>query len=397
MPDRKTNIIFLLFFILLCSSCGDRIRFDRLLKEAETLSVSNPDSAMRLMEDAEFLILGDAEFSRWCMLWGKIEEMREQSEYDFVPFLSIARWTRAKNYFDKKGTEEERAWIRVYLGRSYKENDSNYNGALETYKEALEYAVKAESYHTAGIICSYMADLYMDRHLYDEARKQYEANAEYQKKCGNRRSLAIALNNIGFCYACEEDFEKGLDFVGQADSVANSITDSMVMGTIYNTYGAIYEEIGEMDLAENYYFRSIMMDSTECEPTYLGLSTLYAQKGDNEKSKTYLNQAMSEWTQSAVMHQYYLMAKEERRTDTALFYLERYEEMSDSIRTEQDKMHIVEIDRRYDKTRIISEKNNLSITIQRLYTAGLTLLLAIIAAFYIYHKYVRRQIGKRKI
>ncbi|MDR1114809.1 MAG: hypothetical protein LBL33_01390, partial [Tannerella sp.] len=161
MSENKYKGAMIFLFMAICYACTGSYEANRLMNEAELLLAANPDSSRSLLDDAEFLIQGDRDFARWCLLSGKTEdEMRKIRKPK--PLLSVSQWLRAEAYYDRRGTPEEKAQIKMYLGRSLCD-DGRYDDAVAVYKEGLDFARKAEAYSLAGYLCSFMGDLYLDQ------------------------------------------------------------------------------------------------------------------------------------------------------------------------------------------------------------------------------------------
>lgn len=375
-------------------SCTNSNETNRLMNQAEQLLVLQPDSAQALLNAAELRLSTNRDFARWCLLSGRAEDERRK-KYSLKRLLPLSDWVRAKAYYDSHGTLEEKASIRLYLGRSQNENKL-YDAAATTYKEGLEYAQSANAYSLAGYLCSYLGDLYYDKTFFQEAQEKYKEAAGLHERAGNTRSQTLALRDLSFCYMEEAMYDEALSTLQKADSLAENIQDPLVRSTIVNVWGILYREIGNLDLAERYYLQSIDLDSLDKGTVYYNLSRLYTQKEDHPKARAYLDSALSTLAKDAVFYQHYLIKKAEQNHDSALFYLEQYFEVFDSITVEQNRINVLEIESKYDHSRLANEKNRLLLRQQQFVIGGLILLLFLFVAFVYYRNFKNTQLRKQQ-
>jgi tetratricopeptide (TPR) repeat protein len=228
--------------------------------------------------------------------------------------------------------------------------------------------------------------------MIDEAAKKYAEAAELHYKKGNFRSQALALSMLSFCYRVEEKFEDALFVLYQADSIITTMEDCFSRSIINNSIGLVYEERQEYDTAESYYLKSLDLDTLDESTIYYNLSILYAKKGDREKSNHYLEKAGTDWDKDAILYQQFLVEKSEENFESALHYLEQFMEISDSIRMNQNKNQIHELEKKYDKMQAINEKDKLEKRIQRLFIISLLLFVLLSAAFLLYRYWKNKMI-----
>ena len=305
--------------------------------------------------------------------------------------LPINQWLRAKDYYDKKDNPEEKANIRLYLGRSLVD-DGKYDEAVIAYKEGLDFALKADAYSLSGYLCSFMGDLYLDKKMATKAMEKYRDAADFHQKGGNLRSWALALKELSISYAYNDLYEDALFTLKKADSIINITNDKFAKSIIINNLGLVYEEMHDYESAENYYLSALDISNLDKGTFYLNLSLVSIKKGDNYKAQQYFNKAIPDLTKDVVLYQMYQIEKAEKNIDSAIFYLELYQECLDSILLEQNKINVHEIEKKYDKSRIINEKNLMQLRLQRLIIAGLVLSIVFIITFLLYRKFKKRQL-----
>ena len=148
MNTRKIgSILLVLLFISFFAACKHKSSvIIPELNIAERLLNSNPDSVFSILQRLPFPEkLDDASFARWCMLSGKVTDKIN------TPILSALYFQRALTWFEKHGTKEEQAKIKLYLGRSYVA-DGDYNKAMTVYIAALDISLRNNLHNLCGSV-----------------------------------------------------------------------------------------------------------------------------------------------------------------------------------------------------------------------------------------------------
>lgn len=380
--------------VLFCSSCVEDYEANRLMNKVEQLFDTNPDSAQAILDEVEYLIYLDSDFARWCLLSGKVEdELRKTRRPKSLP--SADNWRRAKAHYDKHGTPEEKAEVRLYLGRSLYDH-GNYDEAVAVYKEGLDFAQTANVKILSGYLCSYLGDLYLDKELVSPAVEKYQEAAEFHRQGGNLRSQILALRDLGHCYIYDELYDDALLIFEKMDSMSNKIEDKIVKSLISNSIGVVYEEMQDYDTAEKFYLKSLEIDTLDQGTVYYNLSILFTKKGDYEKARYYLDKVASDVSKDVVFHQHYRIEKAEGNADSALFYIELYQQGLDSIRKEQNKINVHEVEQKYDRSQAANKERQLRVRIQQLVIIVLILFITIVLSHLLYRRRKNEQLVEKQ-
>lgn len=396
---KSVYAIAVISFALLLTACEQRRIYNSIIDRAESISKTYPDSALALLESIPIPEeLKDAQLARWCMLYGQIAD----SLFEEMPYVS--QLTRASNYYKKQGTPAQQAQIGLYLGRSYVE-DKEYRAAMQAYMPALDIALKAREYNLAGYLCSYMGDLHNFEDTPLIASEKYKEAAKYFLKANNKRSYAFALRDVGCMYTMTspESCRVALTYLQKADTVVGLLKDSDAISSVYNGLGNVYSMLGETSLAENYILESINLDSFNNAPNYLSLAAIMTNVGNIDKAYRYLQKATvptyNEDTPTGIILQYYKIAKKENDTNRALYYLEQYKTILDSVVIMQNKVNILDTEKKYNHLKVINENINLKISMQYyiIIVTGITLLIVIILLVYQIHlKHKNKQLYEQQ-
>lgn len=366
--------------IFIFTTCLDDTKNKSVIDHAKVFLKSNPDSAYFLLNNIiNPTNLNDKLFAEWCMLLANASNDLHKD----MPYISFL--IRAQMWYEKHGTANERAQIGLYLGHSYVE-EKKYDEAMDVYMKALEIAKSNKNYNLSGYICSYIADLYSFKDMPESSRCKYQEASEYFRKGRNHRSYAFALRDVGYTYCLQDSLCLALASLNQADSIAATLNDSVVISSIANALGNVYNMMDSIDNAEMYLLKSLKFDKEEIAPTYLALSKIYMRNGDLRKAEYYLQRSKvktsNDYTLVNIIYQHYLMEKELNNPYDALYYLESYCHTSDSISKLQNETRLVEIGKRYDHVKILNANNQLRIS--RLYSfimLGIAVFACLLMAF----------------
>ena len=363
-------LIGMLFF----NSC-DSHRANREMKQIETMMKEHPDSARAMLENmGAHHLMNEKSYAHWCMLLGRVRDEQQKAKRANNP-ISTRQWLKAQAYYDRKGTPRERAEIRLYTGRSQKD-DGDYDAAVNTYKDGLLFVAKTDDYSLAGYLSSYLADLYLEKGLYDRAFEKYNEAAGFHARSGNIRSQALALRDAVYCYLEEGRTTEALSVLKKADSIAGLAGDSIVIRAISADFGVVYREMGRLDEAET--SLSTHLDDNDPWPTYFALADVCIRKKEYTKAREYVEKAISENTKGEVFRLHFLIEKADGNYRKAIDYLEQYIDYLDSTYAEQNRSHVYEVEQRYDKSQL--ENENIRLQVAILYRTLAIIILSVCAA-----------------
>ena len=360
--------------MLFFHSC-DSHRANREMKQIETMMKEHPDSARAMLENmGAHHLMNEKSYAHWCMLLGRVRDEQQKAKRANNP-LSTRQWLKAQAYYDRKGTPQERAEIRLYTGRSQKD-DGDYDAAVNTYKDGLLFVAKTDDYSLAGYLSSYLADLYLEKGLYDRAFEKYNEAAGFHARSGNIRSQALALRDAVYCYLEEGRTTEALSVLQKADSIAGLAGDSIVIRAISADFGVVYREMGRLDEAET--SLSTHLDDNDPWPTYFALADVCIRKKEYTKAREYVEKAISENTKGEVFRLHFLIEKADGNYRKAIDYLEQYIDYLDSTYAEQNRSHVYEVEQRYDKSQL--ENENIRLQMAILYRTLAIVILSVCAA-----------------
>lgn len=336
----KNLLHLILFLILLTTGCEKSGHSNSLLDKIAQILPTNLDSASILLNSIETPDgLNDEEFSKWCMLSGKVTDETIEG------LLPVYQWKRAQKWFLKQGTPKEQAQIALYLGRAYVE-DGEYDKAMETYTHALFYAKEHKEYNVAGYICTYMADLYSFQDMSDKSlEKQKEASLLF-KKAKNIKSYAYALKNLAVEWAYIDSFGYAIQSVNKAESIAITLHNNNLNKAVANAQGNIYMMKEQYDQAIPYFIKATQIKGNEAIKDSMALIILYIKTNKLVKARNLLdNIAYRHEVAYGINKIKYMLYKAEDNYKEALHYKEICDDILDSITIVQNETKVLNIEK----------------------------------------------------
>jgi len=349
----------------------------------------NPDSALQLFNRINEDSLSETAFAQRCMLAGKITDKLYQA------IIPTNHYERAHEWYAVHGTPEEQSLSLLYLGRSYAE-DGEYNNAMATYTQGMNLANKYLLFDIAGLINSYMGDLYESKGMIELAIDKYKWAANSFLKSSNKKSYACALRDCGRNYARIDSTNKAISLLLQADSIGNELDNINVKASIANTIAGTYLLSSNYNEAKSFYTKALSFSKNKT-PNYIGLIEVHLATDSLEKAK----ELLSKLSQSDSSYIYtlknleYEINKKENKYEEALHNLEDCLFLIDSITRTENQSKIFEIENKYNSLKAKEKVNELMIKNQK--HLILTLAITAIAFILILILIIQKKRNKEKI
>ena len=303
---------------------------------------------------------------------------------------SIEDMEKTFDWYKKQGTEKESLKAEFYLGMAHAYAGENEQ-AMEIYARIYATAEKKKDYLLMGYTCSYMADLYGNDEYTTQSLEKKKAAAYWFEKANNKRSYACALRDICREYAYIDSLSLALTYLQKADSICQTLNDINVYRSILNAYGNIYRMKGEYKLAEKYFYQALNKDANPV-PDYFALSHLYIETNQLQKAKDILQKIPidEEINRYAVYWNLYEIAKQERKFEQALNYLEQYTDINDSLTSASNESKVLEIENRYKHQKLMTENAELRLRQTGHLLISATCLIVVLVVLWIYFSYRKR-------
>ena len=335
MMTRRTDsfVLTLLVAVALMAGCGkgsllprlgeDGRRLPQALVQADSLMNSRPDSALAVLEGAEGQMAGEPKSVRMRYQLLRHQAMNKAD----VPFTSDSLMLDVTDYYDRRGTANERMLAHYLLGCVYRDMKEAPH-AIDCYLDAIAKADTTSmncDFRTLSSVYSQMAWIYHKQLLLSyeiECRKQamhyallsnnvlisiyeIELTASTYILLNKNDSAELFLRNALYLYDKNGYTQEALfasltlmrmylnnpakltevkDILDRFEANSNVFDKDHEMPPskrqFYYYKGKYYESINNLDSAE-YYYRKVYrsnMSYTSQDPMYKGLLSVYQKR-----------------------------------------------------------------------------------------------------------------------
>ena len=269
--------LFLLITGLLVSCLNPQPQAPQLLKQAQALIDTRPDSAMRLIDSIFYpeASLRKPQYMQYLVT-------RVQARYkNYRPVAEDTLIFAARDYFVRKGKDPRQTTLACfYSGCVYREQD-NFDKAMQQYKKAEQYAAKTDDVDLQGLVQYNMGDLLAEQGLHAQALEKYkEAEKFYSRSPTNpEEKQAGCLEAIGQMFLLSGENDNALSAFYRGIELAKLSENKAVQSQLHQNIGIAYREMGNYTEAERHLRHTLLLenDTTEAPRYYLNFAKLYLQ------------------------------------------------------------------------------------------------------------------------
>lgn len=279
----------------------------------------------------------------------------------------------------------------------------NYNLALENHLKQLK--INEETNNLIGLANSNLniGNVYYRMNEIDKSLQYYQKSLEINEALKDTNRMATTLINLGSVSIELEDYDQAIRYFNRALPIKMKYNDKTNLGKIFTNLGVVYNSRKAYPEAISYFLKSLEV-SSEINHRYnmcvsmINLGDACLHNGEMEKSRDFLDRALAiarEIDSKKLISDTYKVLSNwyEDQSDykTALRYYKSMTMLNDSLFNSEKSNQIKNLQVVYEvekKEKEILEKN---ISIEKLKTSQIYLLLAIILvlslAFIVYYRY----------
>lgn len=329
---RAVIYILLLLPFAVFVSCGRDGRVRDVLRTADSLLETRPDSALQLLrrDSAVFAAAGRA------VRMGSVLTRTEAEDKLYVTHRSDTAILPAAEYFSRRGPEVQsvRAWY--FLGRVYYDMKL-YGRALSAFDNAL--AVKTDS---DSVVCRYKARaatwagaVYEEKSLHSDALRYNKTAYGYALHSDVHTTQVYTLRDIGRSYSNLKNNDTAIPYYLRAAEKAKELGAMSLYNIVMDELAGIYIEEDKFDDARRALSTSFQSKSARNMAAHYFIWAMYFEGvGRLDSAIAYNKYGMSfadEYINRDVsLDMAKLYCKQEKYKE-ALRYYEKYSVYSDSI------------------------------------------------------------------
>ncbi len=166
----------------------------------------------------------------------------------------------------------------------------NFVKSIDYYREALSYAKKINDVTKTSRGHSNLGYLYMEIGEYDKALEELKKSMEMALKNDLNARYLIASTYLASVWGRLKQYDKGIEIQQKALQKLNILKDSTSIAIIQNNIASNYLRAGNLDSAEFYYDKALIIDrkmnkEKEVANSLLSLSEIYLQRKELTKSQ----------------------------------------------------------------------------------------------------------------
>jgi len=237
---------------------------------------------------------------------------------------------------------------------------SDYDKTIEYYLKSLDLCEKQDYKEGICDMCVGISDVYYNNENIEMALKYCNKAQEYIDVIDNMRLKASFYNLCGNIYSYKEDYKKSNEFYTKTLQVSKAVNYKRGIAAAYGNLASNFFEEKKYSEAEKNAILSVNFEKKinhiEGIASSLNiLASIYAkQKKYTEAFNTLANSEMICLKQNLtndlveVYYQYYDIYKEKSNHDKALFYYEKYYNLSDSIKSIDVVENIANLEIKYE-------------------------------------------------
>jgi len=236
-------------------SKADSMIINQLMSEAKQLMVSEPDSAIALLNQAFDLHQATGPYQSYA---NTLRYLADANRKTLNYTRSLDYYLQAIKEINRTGTMEEMALVyweigELYLDWNVKEKAADY--LVEAYKRFLEIG----DLPNQEKLLSMIGKLYGAVGEVEKSITYYEKLLEMYKRSDHRILRIEVLRSISDIYLKDKQYELALEYDKQILHAYTLQNDSIGMANSYNNLGFLYKYLSQYDLSLSYFKRSLQL------------------------------------------------------------------------------------------------------------------------------------------
>ncbi len=170
------------------------------------------------------------------------------------------------------------------------QSNKDYKLALDALIKALPVFEALKNQNGIGVASLNIAEIYHETNNYDAALIYTEKSLEFLKSTAY---YPAALRILGEIYLKKNDFDKGLKYLNSSYKEALALDNNLFITESLNAIALVYQEKGELELAINFYEKSvpnaleISNSNSQLLAAYNGLLKIHSSLGNTRKALEY--------------------------------------------------------------------------------------------------------------
>lgn len=259
-----------------------------------------------------------------------------------------------------------------WIGNIYKEQ-GEYPVALEYYLKALKIYQAENDVQNIGYPMINISSIYRYMKQYEKAKSFALDAKKIFEKASNPDGVGSSLYRLAIIYFEEKDYDNAIKYLLEAKITFEETQNSYTLTLVNLLLGTCYQNKGFNEIAIKLYQNALVtaqrIGSVSLISTVLqNLGTIYYDNGDYLKALDYMlktDKVLTEIKNKRALQEISInfieIYSRLNQPDSVLKYLQRYQQLSDTIFSEQNSKSIAEMQTKYE-----TEKKDQQIQLQEI-------------------------------
>ena len=393
---RKHIITFISILTALLAACTEKIGYNTLLVQADSLMTSHSDSALHILQGISTESLNTkADRAYYALL------LTQARDKNYIVQTDDSLIQMAVRYYDSMRDCKMQAQAYYYWGSVYRDRNEQAIAA-EKYLMAIPFAQEINDKVLLGRIYNNAGYLYYLQEFYNKADSIFR-QAEKIGICLNDTALhAEALSMQGRIKLSQNDYHQAEKRLLQAQAVLGDSKQSGIQANIVRTLSLLYSRTHNKAKALQYAKQNISLqkDTTHCYYAFFTLGEAYFQAEQYDSATYYLNKSLAS-SDYGIKTDVYMRLADITKTQgkiAASLEMERlYSACRDTLEQSSQRTKILETEQRINaQLRHAQYEDSLNKYILRI-TLSAIICAAIIGAFLLYRHFKHRKQEQKQL
>lgn len=321
---------------------------------------------------------------------------------------------RANNIYEQQNKMSHLASGYVWIGNIHKSQGDNVL-ALENYLNALKIYEDEKDEENMGYALVNISSIYRYQKQYDKAIEYAFAAKEKFANQKNEKGVGVSLYRLALIYFDQSDYNTTIETLKDAELIFKKISDAYFLSLVQQKIGNCYRNLGDNDLALNYFKSNLetvelIGDKTLISGANQNIGTIYFNKGNYSQALEYMRKSekilleINDKNSMVNLSQNFIeIFSQLNKPDSILKYFYRYQQLTDSLFSQQNSNAIAEMQTKYETEKREKELGVSAIKIsnQKSNLTFLTIIVALLllnsgAMYYVHRKKIQKNLQLAK-
>lgn len=392
---RKHIITFISILTALLAACTEKIGYNTLLVQADSLMTSHSDSALHILQGISTESLNTkADRAYYALL------LTQTRDKNYIVQTDDSLIQMAVRYYDSMRDCKMQAQAYYYWGSVYRDRNEQAIAA-EKYLMAIPFAQEINDKVLLGRIYNNAGYLYYLQEFYNKADSIFR-QAEKIGICLNDTALhAEALSMQGRIKLSQNDYHQAEKRLLQAQTVLGDSKQNRLQAAISNALSLLYSRIKDKEKALQYAKLNISLqeDTIHCHHAFLTLGEAYFKAEKYDSASCYFNKSLGSSDYGIKADAYMRLADIANRRGDASISLEMermHSAYRDSLEQASQRTKVLEVEQRMT---IQKQRARYEVSLNKYFLVAIVLaaICIIILLLLINHRFKHRQQEKQQL